>query len=34
MEFENLINTLKDSQMDYLHYCFLRDRNKSILDEF
>lgn len=34
MEFENLINTLKDSQMDYLHYCFLRDRNKSVLDEF
>lgn len=20
--------------MDYLHYCFLRDRNKSMIDEY
>jgi hypothetical protein len=32
MPFDQLISILKESQMDYLHYCYLRDRSKTTLD--
>lgn len=34
LSYEDLIGILKDSQMDYMHFCFLRDKNKSTIDEF
>jgi hypothetical protein len=34
MEYEDLLDTLRETHMDFEHYCFLRDRNKHILDEY
>ena len=34
LSYDDLISILKESHMDYLHFCFLRDKNKSTLDEF
>ena len=31
---DDLLNILRESSMDYLHFCFLRDKNKSNIDEF
>ena len=32
LPYEDLLNILKESQMDYLHFCFLRDKSKSTPD--
>ena len=32
--YEELIGILKESHLDYTMFCFLRDKNKSNLDEF
>jgi hypothetical protein len=34
LSYDDLVTTLKESQMDYIHFCFLRDKNKTTLDEF
>ena len=34
LSYDDLISILKDSHMDYLLFCFLRDKNKSTPDEF
>ena len=34
LSYDGLISTIKESPMDYLHFCFIRDKNKCVLDEF
>lgn len=34
LEYEKLIKNLKESQMDYHHFCFLRDKDRTNIDEF
>ena len=34
LDYEQLITTLKESTMDYMHFCFVRDKQRSELDEF
>ena len=34
LDYDKLISTLKESTMDYMHFCFLRDKNRSVIDEF
>lgn len=34
LEYEKLIKNLKESEMDYHHFCFLRDKDKTVIDEF
>jgi len=34
LSYDDLTNILRESQMDYLLFCLLRDKNRSIPDEF
>lgn len=34
LNYDELIGILRDSHMDYLHFCVMRDKNRSIPDEF
>ena len=32
--FEKLMQTLKESEMDYHHFCYLRDKNETNTNEY
>ena len=34
LPYEDLLSILRESQMDYVHFCFLRDRTMTSLDQF
>jgi len=34
LSYDDMTNILRESQMDYLLFCLLRDKNRSIPDEF